>query len=121
MMHPMSAPYDLRARLEEAERRAMAQLAVANERFDEIVAAADGVATDDEHDPEGHTIAWERQQAAALAESARSALVDVHAAIARIDDGTYGWCTVCHAPITEARLDALPAVRTCIGCAAGSG
>ena len=42
--------------------------------FDAVVEAASDVATDDEHDPEGHTIAWERQQIAGLLDAARSTL-----------------------------------------------
>jgi RNA polymerase-binding transcription factor DksA len=108
---------EVRARLEQLALVARAQLSTLTARFDEIVEAADGVATDDEHDPEGHTIAWERQQASALAADARAALDDVDAALARLDAGTYGTCTVCDGPIAIARLEALPATSTCIGCA----
>lgn len=41
-------------------------------------------------------------------------LEDVDAALARIDDGTYGICEVCGKPIGEARLEALPTTRFCI-------
>jgi len=108
---------EVRARLVELRTAATAQLATLMARFDEIVDAADGVATDDEHDPEGHTIAWERQQASALAEDARSTLVEVDAALARLDAGTYGRCASCGGAIGAARLDALPATPTCIDCA----
>ena len=39
---------------------------------------------------------------------------DVVAALDRIEQGTYGTCTVCQAPIEEARLNANPAATTCI-------
>lgn len=39
------------------------------------------------------------------------------AAVQRIEDGTYGVCARCGNLIGEARLDALPGARTCIGCA----
>ncbi|MEE9416445.1 MAG: hypothetical protein V3V01_14270, partial [Acidimicrobiales bacterium] len=61
--------------------------------FDGIVEAATDVATDDEHDPEGHTIAWERQQIAALLDETRITLTVIEAAEQRLDDGQYGYCT----------------------------
>lgn len=86
--------------------------------FEGIVEASSDVATDDEHDPEGHTIAWERQQLAALLDEARLALAEIDAAERRLDDGTYGICTTCGGDIAPARLDALPATHTCVSCAA---
>lgn len=85
--------------------------------FDDIVAATSDVATDDEHDPEGHTIAWERQQVAALLDESRAALAGVDAAAARVDDGTYGTCVRCGREISAERLDALPATPCCLDCA----
>ena len=38
------------------------------------------------------------------------------AALRRLDDGTYGFCEDCLAPISEPRLKALPFVRRCIEC-----
>jgi DnaK suppressor protein len=87
--------------------------------FDEIVASSALVATDDEHDPEGHTIAFERQQIAALLRDARIRLADLDAALLRIDDGTYGTCRGCDQPIDEQRLRALPGAVHCIHCAEG--
>ena len=37
----------------------------------------------------------------------------IKAALARLDDDTYGTCVVCTLPIEEARLDANPAATTC--------
>jgi len=85
--------------------------------FDGIVEAATDVATDDEHDPEGHTIAWERQQIAALLADTRSTLADIEAAAQRLAQGRYGLCTSCGLEIAAQRLEALPATPTCVGCA----
>jgi RNA polymerase-binding transcription factor DksA len=85
--------------------------------FESFVTAAELVATDDEHDPEGHTIAFERQQVAALLRDARSRLAQLEHALARLEDGTYGRCEVCGEPVSEERLAALPAAARCIGCA----
>lgn len=85
--------------------------------FEVIVEATVDVATDDEHDPEGHTIAWERQQIAALLDETRIALAEIEAAWQRIDTGLYGTCTTCGLDIAAERLDALPATPACVNCA----
>ncbi len=114
----------MHATSEEAAER-LSELRVATARrlasleigFDGVVEAASDVATDDEHDPEGHTIAWERQQLAALLDEARTTLDAVEAAERRLDAGTYGICATCGGEISARRLDALPATPTCVGCA----
>jgi RNA polymerase-binding transcription factor DksA len=93
------------------------QVAALTREFD-AVEASTSVATDDEHDPEGSTIAFERAQVAALLSQARSHLVDLDRALERLRDGTYGTCERCGQPITSERLAARPAARTCIRCAA---
>lgn len=85
---------------------------------DGIVAASVDNNADDEHDPEGSTIAFERAQVAALAAQARAHLDDLDRAVARLDQGTYAVCERCGSPITAERLSARPATRTCIDCAA---
>ncbi|WP_275003268.1 TraR/DksA family transcriptional regulator [Promicromonospora iranensis] len=75
-------------------------------------------ASDDEHDPEGSTIAFERSQASTLLAAARDHLADVDAALARIAAGTYGSCERCGRPVARDRLLARPTARTCISCAA---
>ncbi len=40
----------------------------------------------------------------------------VHAAIGRIDDGTYGECSTCGEPIGAKRLQALPYAIQCMDC-----
>lgn len=86
----------------------------------DVVSAASDVATDDEHDPEGATIAYERARTAALVKQADEHLADIAAARARLDAGTYGRCETCGAPIGAERLAARPVVRTCIGCASAA-
>ena len=55
-----------------AERDRVGQLIAALEReFAGIAEAASAGGTDDEHDPEGATLAFERQHTAALLEQAR--------------------------------------------------
>ena len=43
-------------------------------------------------------------------------LDEVERALARLDDGTYGRCESCGAPIDDGRLAELPIVRTCGTC-----
>jgi RNA polymerase-binding transcription factor DksA len=76
-----------------------------------------GPGTDDEHDPEGATIAFERQHVAALAGQAREQLAQLEAAMRRLADGSYGRCQHCGQPIGAARLAARPAAASCISCA----
>ena len=81
-----------------------------------MLASASSTTGDDEHDPEGATIGFERAQAQALLEQAVAALAEVDAALARQRDGTYGRCADCGRPIGAERLAARPAALRCIGC-----
>jgi DnaK suppressor protein len=73
--------------------------------------------TDDEHDPEGATIAFERQHVAALISQARGHLAQIDAAITRLAEGSYGRCEGCGQAIGAARLAARPVTAMCIDCA----
>jgi DnaK suppressor protein len=95
----------------------LAQIEALTREFDGVVAASQASNADDEHDPEGATIAFERQQVAALLEQARRRLADVDAALSRRESGNYGVCENCGRPIAPERLAARPAARTCIHCA----
>jgi RNA polymerase-binding transcription factor DksA len=44
-------------------------------------------------------------------------LAEVHAALRKIDEGTYGICEVCGKPIAPARLEAIPSATRCVECA----
>jgi RNA polymerase-binding transcription factor DksA len=105
----------------EAERQAaMTLLATLTRDFTGIVDASADSNADDEHDPEGSTIAFERSQVGALIEQAERRIAEIEAARARVDAGTYGRCEVCGEPIAEGRLEARPVARTCVGCATAS-
>jgi DnaK suppressor protein len=85
-----------------------------------VVAASADSNADDEHDPEGSTIAFERSQLGALVDQARRHVAEVDAATARLAAGDYGVCESCGGEIAQARLEARPVARTCISCAAKS-
>ena len=44
-------------------------------------------------------------------------IVAVRAALARVEDGSYGECTRCGEDVGEKRLDAYPEAALCINCA----
>lgn len=76
---------------------------------------------DDEHDPEGATIGFERAQVVALVAAAREHLREIDAADARLQAGVHGTCERCGAAIAEERLEARPTARTCVRCAEAAG
>lgn len=47
----------------------------------------------------------------------RRQIAALNAALGRIENGEFGECVECGEPIAEARLEANPAVTTCIDCA----
>lgn len=101
----------------EDREQTLSRLSQLNVDFDELVAATVSSNDDDEHDPEGSTLAFERSQIDALVQQARRHLEEVDAAAARVADGTYGVCQTCGQPIPADRLEARPVARTCIACA----
>jgi len=115
----MTAP-DLRSVLNAEREQTLDRLAGLTGNFDGIVQAARDSNADDEHDPEGATIAFERSQVGALVEQARAHLAEIEEAVARLDEGTYGVCERCGGEIALGRLQARPVARTCIGCASAT-
>lgn len=99
--------------------RTQARLAELAEQFESMAEAAALAVPDDEHDPEGSTIGFERAQVLALVEQARDHLRELDGALSRIRDGTYGQCVECGGPVGYERLQARPMARTCIDCAGG--
>lgn len=89
--------------------------------LDDIVESSRFVATDDEHDPDGSTVGFERAKTAALLDAAWARLAEVDAALARMETGGFGACEECGKPIGAGRLLARPAARSCIECARRAG
>lgn len=113
----MSEPEGVRQRLL-SELAAAAQAIARLERaHGQMIEASESSNADDEHDPEGATIAYERQQLESMTFRARRSEADLRAALAELDAGTYGRCERCGNPIGPERLEARPQARTCIGCA----
>lgn len=112
---------ELEALLLDDRRRTVDLIASLDRSFASIVDATRLTSTDDEHDPEGSTIAFERSQTSSLLASSRAHLADVDAALQRLADGGYGHCERCGDRIARERLAARPAARTCIACASKTG
>jgi len=93
------------------------QITTLTRSFDDIVEAAVQSNVDDEHDPEGTTIAFERQQVAALLRQAKMDRAALMLARDRIEQPGYGVCEHCKGFVGLERLLALPSAARCISCA----
>lgn len=58
----------------------------------------------------------ERTELLGLVESLTNQLQEIDAALARIDEGSYGICASCGEEISPARLEARPASILCVSC-----
>lgn len=109
-MAEQTTPSDVRASLEAVREQLSAQLGELD---------VDSEAHEfDENFADSAQVAAEQGENRALAGSLREQLDDVDRALAKLDEGTYGLCESCGEPIGEARLEAMPATRYCINCAA---
>jgi RNA polymerase-binding transcription factor DksA len=79
---------------------------------DELGELADGGT--DNHLGDTATALYDRELDEGLEEGARETLVEIEAALQRIDAGTYGICDGCGKPIGAERLAAIPWARLCI-------
>jgi RNA polymerase-binding transcription factor DksA len=115
-----SDPDAARSRLNTDRERTLQRIAELDREFAAIVtSASEGAAGgDDEHDPEGATLAFERQHTAALLAQARERLTVIDAALRKLESGMYEICDICGRPIGAERLAARPASLICIRCAA---
>src|SRR6266446_1460359 len=66
---------------------------------------------------EGTTAAIDRIERVGTATELQAMLVDVDAALVRMDEGTYGICARCGAIIPQERLEARPWTTLCVRCA----
>ncbi len=105
-----------RARIEAERRVVRRRLAGLLDEHDGFVAASRDTNADDEHDPEGATIAFERSQVDSLLRQVQRRLTELDAALVRLDVGDYGRCERCGRAIDPDRLDARPEARTCLAC-----
>jgi RNA polymerase-binding transcription factor DksA len=70
----------------------------------------------DEESGQGDTMNVERERDLALSAQALQQVVEIDAALEKLDKGTYGLCERCGKPIPQERLRALPWAALDVGC-----
>jgi RNA polymerase-binding transcription factor DksA len=98
--------------------RAARQVASLEARVAEIIEGSELTSTDDEHDPEGATIAYERAQASALLRQARADCDALVVTRRQLAAGRQVVCAACGCDIDLERIGALPTTTRCVRCAA---
>jgi DnaK suppressor protein len=101
---------DLRASLEQ-------ELSDLRARLTEMGLLSGGDLAFDQNFADSSQVTAERGEVEALAGNLRDSLTDVEAALAKLDDGSFGVCEGCGEQIPPARLEAKPAARLCMECA----
>ena len=101
---------DLRASLEQEQADLRARLS-------EMGLLSGGELSFDQNFADSSQVTAERGEVEALAGNLRDSLTDVEAALAKLDNGTFGTCESCGQAIPPARLEAKPAARLCMECA----
>lgn len=62
----------------------------------------------------------DREVAEAAVKRSGDVIADIDHALARVQAGTYGTCTLCGSPIPFERLEAIPQTLACVRCAASA-
>jgi len=107
----------LRARLRADRKAATAAIESTKQSMSSFLDSRRDVEVDDEHDPEGATLALQFSESSALLENSRHHLDQVNAALGRMTNGSYGSCELCGVDIPIARLEARPFAARCVRCA----
>ena len=117
MTHPGRVRDDVKGVLAAERAGVVGRIAELRRELDQLIQDSIGANADDEHDPEGATIAFERAQLSSLLEAGERRLREVDRTLASLDAGTYGRCKRCGQPIGAERLAARPSATTCVTCA----
>ena len=72
------------------------------------------LSSSDQHPGDIGSETFEREKDLSILEQVEAELADVAHALDRLDQGTYGTCEACGEPISDERLEALPAARFCL-------
>ena len=59
---------------------------------------------------------YDREFSLGLASKERGILFEIHHALTKLKDGTFGKCEECEKPISKARLKAVPYTTLCLKC-----
>ena len=111
---PTDVLSDIRKHLEEEKNKTIGRIAelVAQDPFSDLERTNDNAASDrDANEESSH------DRFAAMLEQERLHLSLVEAALTRVSDGSYGYCTNCKQMIDTDRLAILPTATLCYGCA----
>ena len=108
---------DVRAELARDRARTRRRAADLRRQVDRLIEDATLTPPDDEHDPDGATVGFERAQLLHLLADAERHLDALDASEARLADGDGGRCVACGGPIGAARRVARPVTDRCVGCA----
>ena len=111
----------LRARLSAEFTAATAAISSSKASLESFLASRRDTEVDDEHDPEGSTLALQFTETTALLNNSRRHLDQAVVALGKIADGSYGTCELCDQQISAARLEARPAAAHCVRCAEVAG
>lgn len=79
-------------------------------------AASSGDLTYSDHMPDLGSATMEREKAFLFASRDGAYLEQIDAALARIENRTFGVCRVCESPIPRPRLEAVPTTKICVPC-----
>jgi DnaK suppressor protein len=101
----------------ELQKRLVREVDMAEEAMREDVVAPGAVSTIPTHPADQAAEGLDVE--IAVAQNEELLLVEVEAALERIEAGTYGACAQCGRPIGTERLQALPYTPRCIDCARG--
>ena len=107
---------EFRALLEDERRRVMAAIAYLHQENPGSMEDETSEMPLDNHLAEMATVTHDREIDYTLEENAEHVLAAIDAALARIEEGTYGHCERCGQPIVEGRLRAIPHATLCIEC-----
>jgi DnaK suppressor protein len=106
---------ELRERLLAEQVELQEQLATIEEQsFATSQSDISGEVSFDEENADAGTFTFERERDLSIENNVRDLLRKIARALARMDDGTYGFCSRCGKPIEKARLKALPYADLCI-------
>jgi RNA polymerase-binding transcription factor DksA len=111
---------DWHALIEDRLAQADAQRSALLVAIEEMRKARQLTFSDDEHDPDGSTVALDQARDAALLDRVETTVTEFAAARERLADGSFGRCERCGRRIPEARLEARPEARRCVACAGRS-
>jgi len=104
----------VRGELESDRERLQEEVATVEQGLQDLLRDGGDGAGNDQADVGSTTL--ERDAEMSLANNTRDMLFQVHRALGRLDDGTYGVCESCGNPIGKQRLMAFPRATLCLSC-----